>query len=168
MIKFEGTISGAAFRRYYISMIGTGHQLFLVVFPVYFFLSYRISVDVFGDLSFFRDMLLIYPLCPVMMFFKGKKERKRITPILVEVNHDYVVSTTVKDEYRRPIRKVQKVIDQGDFYELKFGWLLNGGFMKESFICQKDLLTEGSLNEFESLFEGKIERKKETEFTGGK
>jgi hypothetical protein len=31
---------------------------------------------------------------------------------------------------------------------------------KCKFICQKDLLTEGTLEEFESLFEGKIIKKK--------
>ena len=30
------------------------------------------------------------------------------------------------------------------------------------FVCQKDLLIEGSLEEFEKLFEGKIQRKEIT------
>ena len=32
------------------------------------------------------------------------------------------------------------------------------GKISDKFICQKDLLTKGSLEEFERIFEGKIKR----------
>ena len=165
MIKFEGAISGAAFRRYFMSAVGAGHQLFFVSSPIVFLLTGPISNAIFGDLSI---VLLILAALFVGVFFKSKKELRKLTPTLVEVNNEYVKMTSGMGKYCRPICKVKKVIDHGDFYELKFGWILNGGFMKESFICQKDLLTTGSLKKFESLFEGKIHRKKAAEFVGEK
>ena len=41
------------------------------------------------------------------------------------------------------------------FYFIKFPF----GKYSDKFICQKSLLTQGTLEEFEALFEGKIERK---------
>ena len=55
------------------------------------------------------------------------------------------------------INDVSKVVDHGDFYQLVFPY----GKKTNKFICQKDLLTRGSLAEFEALFIGKIERKTE-------
>ena len=43
------------------------------------------------------------------------------------------------------------------FYEFKFYGLAGSMF----FICQKDLIVEGSIEEFEKLFEDKIVRKYE-------
>ncbi len=52
------------------------------------------------------------------------------------------------------LNSVVSVIDMGTWYTFKFNLKMNNFF-----VCQKDLLIEGSLEEFEKLFEGKIERK---------
>ena len=48
------------------------------------------------------------------------------------------------------------IIDYGEWYYVKF----NLGDRDPYFVCQKDLLKNGTIEEFEALFEGKIERKK--------
>lgn len=53
----------------------------------------------------------------------------------------------------KPIKKIKKVLDYGDCYYVIYG------DMNNSIVCQKDLLTEGTIEEFESLFQGKIIRK---------
>lgn len=55
---------------------------------------------------------------------------------------------------QKPIKKIKKVLDDKDCYYVIYG------DMNNSIVCQKDLLTEGSIEEFEALFQGKIIRKK--------
>lgn len=54
----------------------------------------------------------------------------------------------------KPIKKIKKVLDEGDCYYIIYGDINN------SIVCQKDLLKEGTIEEFEALFQGKIVRKK--------
>ena len=55
----------------------------------------------------------------------------------------------------KPITKIKKIVDYGEYYYLfVFRWDASNGV-----VCQKDLLVEGNLEEFEKLFEGKIIRK---------
>ena len=51
--------------------------------------------------------------------------------------------------------KIKKVIDYGEFYYL----YLYRIDPSKSIVCQKDLLINGTIEEFEKLFEGKIRRK---------
>jgi hypothetical protein len=53
------------------------------------------------------------------------------------------------------INEVRKVIDYGDFYSIRIKQQYEFGV----FLCQKDLLTKGSIEEFEKTFKGKIIRK---------
>ena len=62
---------------------------------------------------------------------------------------------TDKSEEFRLIADAAKVIDYGDFYYISFPF----GKISNNFVCQKDLLTQGTLEEFEALFEGKIVKK---------
>ncbi len=50
----------------------------------------------------------------------------------------------------RRIINVKKVVDYGDSYGIIFQHQIISVF------CQKDLITEGSIEEFEALFDGKI------------
>ncbi|MDR1939357.1 MAG: hypothetical protein LBQ40_00995 [Clostridiales bacterium] len=55
----------------------------------------------------------------------------------------------------RLITEVKKVVDMGKCYYIKFNRLP----LTPYFIFQKNLIVEGSLEDFEKLFESKIERK---------
>lgn len=55
----------------------------------------------------------------------------------------------------KPISKVKKIIDMGEWYYIIFKF----GDISNSWICQKDLITIGTIEEFEKIFEGKIIRK---------
>lgn len=52
-----------------------------------------------------------------------------------------------------PLLKIKKVIDEGDCYHIVYSEYSN------SIICQKDLITEGTIEEFEEIFKDKIVRK---------
>ena len=55
----------------------------------------------------------------------------------------------------KPFKKIKKIIDYGDYYYL-YVFRLDAS---HGIVCQKDLLIEGTIEEFEKLFEGKIKRK---------
>ena len=57
--------------------------------------------------------------------------------------------------FERATEDVKKVLDYGEFYEFRFYFPWCFGV-----ICQKDLLVEGTIEEFEQFFDGKIVRKK--------
>jgi len=64
-----------------------------------------------------------------------------------------------KTQYKQPmltleIDQVKRVRDDGKYYSIIYADISN------AIICQKSLLVEGTLEEFEALFEGKIVRKK--------
>lgn len=52
------------------------------------------------------------------------------------------------------INEVKKVIDYGECYFIIYT------DVAQAIVCQKDLIKEGTLEEFEALFEGKIKRRK--------
>ena len=61
-----------------------------------------------------------------------------------------------EDNYAgKEVIDVKKVIDKGNFYIILFYF----PHKDVNFICQKDLIVEGTIEEFEELFEGKIVRK---------
>lgn len=53
----------------------------------------------------------------------------------------------------KEVKKIKKVIDEGKWYIVIYSGLSN------AIICQKDLLVEGTLEEFETIFAGKIKRR---------
>ena len=61
----------------------------------------------------------------------------------------------LKNYFERKPEDVKKVLDYGEFYEFRFYFPWCFGV-----ICQKDLLVEGTIEEFEQFFDGKIVRKK--------
>ena len=78
-----------------------------------------------------------------------------LLPKKIYVEDEYIVCVGEAYEESKFIDDVAKVIDHGEFYELVFPF----GNASDKFICQKGLLTKGTLEEFEQLFSGKITRK---------
>lgn len=55
----------------------------------------------------------------------------------------------------RPISSIKKVIDEGEWFHIIFYF----GYKDSFFICQKNLIKTGTIEEFEKLFEVEIIRK---------
>ena len=79
------------------------------------------------------------------------------TDLLVQIDQGYIMRSGFggTQVQRKPLSKVKKVVDAGDWYYVVF----KGGSINSAFVCQKNLLTKGTLDEFEKLFEGKLVRK---------
>ena len=75
-------------------------------------------------------------------------------PKRIVADEESITCTTDKEIVTKWITDVKQVIDHGEFYELVFPF----GKISTNFICQKELLTKGTLEQFERLFEGKISK----------
>lgn len=77
-----------------------------------------------------------------------------LNDIQITISNEVISYKVLRLNLSKPICNVKKVIDTGELYYLifKFGDITN------SWICQKDLLIQGSIEEFEKLFEDKIVR----------
>lgn len=74
----------------------------------------------------------------------------------IEIAEDYL-SVDFYGEYSQvqDMMDVKQVLDMGDWYYITFYF----PHKSRSFVCQKDLIIEGTIEEFEALFEDKLVRK---------
>lgn len=79
------------------------------------------------------------------------------TEVLIQ---DYAMYITyggkVDREVCRDVQDVHKIIDFGEGYYIKFRFPRKFYYC----FCQKDLLVEGTISQFEELFQGKIKKVK--------
>lgn len=84
----------------------------------------------------------------------------RITKkITIDVDNILIEAPELRDSFlpkNKSVHKVKRVVDVGDCYYIIFG--LSG--INHFWICQKDLIVKGTLDEFEKIFEKRIVRKK--------
>lgn len=153
MIEFNGRLSGAAEKRFWNKatvsiqnfMLGASA---LVLAPIILFCART------RYWSFVWSFLSVFLLIPLMVRIpKRKKERIAMTPKKIYTEDDQIICIADKYAESRYIEDVKCVRDFGEFYELVFPF----GKVSEKYICQKDLLTKGTLEEFEALFADKIE-----------
>lgn len=154
MIDFAGQISGEA-EKHFLKRTSSLEQVITLVgmcfpLPIIVFLSLRMrSWMIFGVYAVLVVLFLLMLLIP-----KSKKERQAITPKRIYLEYEEIICVTNRHAEARKISDVKYVRDYGAFYELGFPF----GKISRNFICQKDLLVNGMIEEFESLFEDKIVR----------
>ena len=106
---------------------------------------------------FLLPLLLMILLATLSPYLQREKTLKIITPskIVFDGQTGYMRVFLKESEViiKIPLSKVKSVIDEKEWYFIKFFFKLSG------FICQKSLITEGTIQEFEKLFEDKIIRK---------
>lgn len=105
--------------------------------------------------------LFIILICFLLAFPKTNPQEKNLIaciPKTISVGDNKLERFgNGKNSYgMRKIEDVKKVIDMGDWYIIDFYFPNKDGY----FLCQKDLITQGTIEEFESLFADKIVRKK--------
>ena len=75
-----------------------------------------------------------------------------LMPHRIVIENDIITCIAEKYVESKSLADVKKVQDFGDFYEFVFPF----GKISEKFICQKNLISKGTLEDFENLFAGKI------------
>ena len=152
MIEFNGYLTGSA-EEYFQKRsktiglkIGFAAMILLLPATVIVWLRTRISLFPYLYTAGFLGFLLI-AIIP-----RGKKERLGLTPKKIFTEDGYIVCIADRYTDSRLISEVKCVKKFPEFYELVFPF----GKISEKFICQKSLLTKGSLEEFEQMFECEI------------
>ena len=111
-----------------------------------------------------KDNPIVYlytliPICQFILFcFIPKMMIKMYNCNRIEISEDYLSSGVGRKYQLRDLADVKTVNDWGEWYEVIFYF----PHKSVGFICQKDLLVEGTIEEFEKLFEDKIVRKYKT------
>lgn len=112
-------------------------------------------LTVFND-SLFAIAYALLPFCAIFFSLplpRRKRDTVCATSITIEEN---VIGCEGKDfTCVRAIEDIKKIVDYGDFYQIIFY------FPHKSivFVCQKDLITKGTIEEFEQRFADHIVRK---------
>lgn len=153
MIEFKGNLTGTS-QEYALKKNAGLTQRFLALGGLCLIpSSYVISVTVLHNFWIFI-LPVLFLVAAVITGITYKKHTQQLPTCIcidggtIEVGFKFNVVTL-------DISKVKAVYDRGDFYEI----IPKNVFNFSVFICQKDLLTEGTLEEFETLFDGKIVKK---------
>ena len=158
MIKFEGTLSQDA--KEWILKRSRISYLILCCFGLLACclsatVTFSIKNGYIPPIDFYLDIIIVF--IPFLILFRilfFHKKNKILFPKSVYIENGEIVSIAGFDKTKRKLNRVKEIWDYGEFYELEFPSLIKAA----NFICQKDLLVEGTIEEFEALFDGKIER----------
>lgn len=155
MVEFNGRITGKAEKHYFKSSTQIGLLIIVVsgvgvLFPLILF-SFINGYTRLGLYCCFG--LIVWFLIPLIP--KTKKQKLSLTPKKIYTDGESI--TCISDAFveSRMIGDEKEVVDYGEFYAIVYPF----GKLSDKFICQKSLLTKGSLEEFEKIFEEKIKRK---------
>ncbi len=100
--------------------------------------------------------LIVVVLISISFFMGGNKQIQFGIPKKILIDEYYVNLEGENIYQKKSINTVKKVIDFGDWYHIVFKFPAKSIYC----VCQKNLLEEGTIEEFEAVFEGKIVRKK--------
>ena len=155
MIGFDGYISGEAKKFYRKKSRRMGRNIFFISMGIFSpaIIALAINLKNWVILIGYISLFAIVPL--LFMIPQGQKTDREMTPKRIYTDGEYIVCLTDKVTESRLISDVKQVNEYGEFYELVFPF----GKLSEKFICQKSLLSEGTLEDFEKLFDGIIKNK---------
>lgn len=162
MIEFNGEVSDTIRKKvikkrdkfigYIFTSIALIGYLILLLFVLFMgWDNFFIELLIFISLIFILGCLIIFITPPKNLFrFKWHYSIK-IEGEIITLNNNLLQNNTKTIA----LKKVKKVVDENEFYSIIYQDYSN------CLICQKSLLTKGTIEEFEKLFEGKIIRKKQ-------
>ena len=158
MIVFSGVVSDEIQAK----TMKMRHQSFFRLYAI----SSGVIIIISGILWFFfwREsiqewIILSGALLAVVILLELWNPRKKLPfrweyNITIDSENIVVESPIWPKPLQKPMKKIKKVLDAGDCYYIIYADINN------CIVCQKNLIKEGTIEEFETLFEGKIVRKK--------
>lgn len=158
MIVFSGVVSDeiqaktmkmrhqSFFRLYAISS-----GVIIIINGILWFLFWRESIQ--------EWIILSGALLAVVILLGLWNPRKKLPfrweyNITIDSENIVVESPIWPKPLQKPMKKIKKVLDAGDCYYIIYGDISN------CIVCQKNLIKEGTIEEFETLFPEKIVRQK--------
>lgn len=161
IIEFFGTLSEQCQK----DVTRRGKRLFAITFTVVtllFGVVPTIICYIQNDYEYFYEFFGLTVLCLIMTVIYWlpiniirKPPQGVSTEFLIRIEDSFITRSGYNGVQKKSLKKVKKVIDVGEWYYVIFRL----GDISNAFVCQKDLIKEGTLEQFEALFEGKIVRK---------
>lgn len=156
MIEFKGDFSENTLKFYHKRFVKenicNSMFFFVISLPALIFLLSFIMPLKYVVCVVLPILLLIAIFIP---YLKLKLSKDRFVPERITINDGVIIFS--KDNFTDSlnVEQIKTVKDCGEYYTLTVA-----GFFRPSshLICQKNLLTQGSLDEFEALFQGKIKK----------
>ena len=150
MIIFEGQITGECLKEYkkmhkievFIALISLfltwiiANALAIYISNIEWFAMPVISICIFCASLFFA----------IVLYVRSKPWNK----ICIDSTNNTISFSRSKKVTRIKLDKISTIDDMGEFYSIP---------VDTAVLCQKSLLVEGTIEEFERLFEGKIIKK---------
>lgn len=152
MVEFCGEISGEC-----LNFVKKKLKVFYDILAIIVvFVIFIIPTIILSFLYSFL-LLIFLVMTPVFILFFSRVDIgvSTLLPLKIEISYEAVEMESEMGKRMRPLDDIKKVIDYGDWYVIKF----NNPKKDRFFICQKNLLVKGNLEDFERLFNGKIIRK---------
>ncbi len=162
-IEFDGMITGKAKRAYYkketlswICLITSIHIGCAVVEPLAFSLMFSIRLQNAYDFPFVFGMAVSMFFFCVVAVIVVRLKKYSLKKISFDSGHLYILKG--KKNFTVPISAIKQIEDHGEFYRIKLHFFSYVGNDFNIFICQKNLLTKGTIDKFEERFDNKIVR----------
>lgn len=155
MIEFSGDLSDKCKR--YIQKSETKIATFSVLIVAIMFSIPLIIFTIIWDWIFvigIPALALIVILVSNPKLNSPLKALNLYLPKKITIKGDTISIESEKTSANRSIINVKKVIDEGEWFHIIFCFGHGGGY----FICQKNLIMKGTIEEFENLFKDKIIR----------
>lgn len=153
MIEFSGEMSKEC-QRYMIAKNSKLGWIAGTITAILFSIP-TIFIGIYVDIIF----LVFLPLFAGVAVLAGcppsKKDLAIIIPSKITIAEDGTMhSQSDKFDWERDVCEVSEVLDYGKWYFIKFNYISRN----MCFVCEKALIRQGTLEEFEKIFEGKIIR----------
>lgn len=153
MIEFEGKLTGTAEKYYYKKVSIYEQNAAFICLTIILPMVIQMGRLIGNVETFFIGFCSLYLIVPFAVRIpKSAKEKNELTPQRIYIEGEYIFSVSEKLTEKKALGDVKLVRDYGEFYEIVFAI----SKMSNRFICQKQLLKTGALQEFEELFAGKI------------
>ena len=155
MIEFKGKLSNEC-----KSFIVHNHQLVHTGIAIFGTAPFIVISSIMAAQVHFSFLIFTLGLVCVIIaayFVKPKGEPlENLLTYRIRIIDKSVIMDGTKSYREYKIEDVTKVIDFGNFYEIVFSF----PYISFLRVCQKNLITQGSIEEFENLFEGLIVKRK--------
>ncbi len=154
MIEFNGYLTGKSERFFFKKNIS--YLQIAIIFAFTMVLPFIILlVKTFQALSILYAYLAVFVCLMIAVRIFIPKSGKSVIPKRIYIMDNKMVCIADNFTENRSVELVKKIYDYGEFYFISFYF----GKISCYFICQKSLLTQGTIEDFEKLFDGKIVRK---------
>lgn len=156
MIIFSGVVSdeiqSKTFKKrqqYVFRVCAIGSVALIIISGIFWFIFWIESI---------KEWCLLSGILIVVALLQLWNPRKKLPylweyHITIDAEKIIVVTPLWAKPLQKPLKKIKRVLDEGDCYYIIYSDLNN------CIICQKNLLIEGSIEEFEKIFQNKIKRK---------